>query len=325
MATTNPVVSGLSAYVQENRDVLLKNFALVGSDTRSRIGIQTGIKSSENLHYLNVDPTLQSGANCGFEASGSIAISERKISVAPLAVQLDWCEKFLLGKYAEYLVRFNAEELKNNSFEQYITEALNIEIAKKIEKIIWQGDTTSQDANLNKLNGFLKQMNTEAASLAASVSIASGKTAYEGLFAVYMAMTEESIERGGAIFVSPAIYRSFLADMVALNFYHYAGPEAAFPKEFFLPGSNVKVIYTPGLAGSLKVVATFPENLVYGTDMENDEEVYDIWFSQDDRVWKVDVEWVSGVAYHFPDHIVVGTFAAAPALVAPVAISVANA
>ena len=138
-------------------------------------------------------------------------------------------------------------------------------------------------------------------------------------------MTDEALERGGVIFVSPAIYRAFLADMVSLNLYHYAGANEAFPKEFFLPGTNAKVIYTPGLSGSLKVVGTFAENLVYGTDMTGDEEVYDIWFSQDDRVWKIDIEWLSGVAYHFPDQIVVGTFAAAPALVTPVAISVASA
>lgn len=322
MPTTNPVVSGLSAYVEEKREVLIKNFALVGSDTRSRIGIQTGVKSSAHLHYLDVAPTLQSGENCSFNAAGTITISERTINVAPIAIQMDWCEKLLLGKYAEYLVRFNAEELKNNSFEQYITDALNIEINKKIEKLIWQGDTASTSTDFKWINGFLKQMNTESASLAGNVSIASGSSAYEGLFSVYMAMTEETIERGGVIFVSPAIYRAFLADMVSLNLYHYAGANEAFPKEFYLPGTNVQVIYTAGLAGSLKVVGTFAENLVYGTDMTGDEEVYDIWFSQDDRVWKIDIEWLSGVAYHFPDQIVVGTFAAAPALVPPVAISV---
>lgn len=322
MPTTNPVVSGLSAYIEQNREVLIKNFALVGSDTRSRIGIQTGIKTKEHLHYLDVAPTLQSGVACGFEAAGTITLSQREIQVAPIAIQMDWCEKLLAGKYAEYLVRWNAEGLKENSFEQYITEALNNEINKKIEKLIWQGDTTSASTDLKWINGFLKQMNTESASLAASVSITSGTSAYQGLFSVYMSMPDEAIERGGVIFVSPSIYRAFLADMVSLNFYHYAGPSEAFPKEFYLPGTDVKVIYTAGLAGSLKVVATFAENLVYGTDAMGDEEVYDMWYSQDDRVWKIDIEWVSGVAYHFPNMIVVGTFAAAPALVAPQAISV---
>jgi hypothetical protein len=72
------------------------------------------------------------------------------------------------------------------------------------------------------------------------------------------------------------------------------------------------VVRTPGLAGSLKLVGTCGDNLVYGCDMENDHEDIDLWWSQDDRVFKYQVKWNSGVAYHFPDQVVVGTFAAAP-------------
>ena len=68
----------------------------------------------------------------------------------------------------------------------------------------------------------------------------------------------------------------------------------------------------PGLAGSLKIVGTFGDNLVYGTDGENDNESVDLWWSQDDRVFKYQVKWNTGVAYHFGDQVVVGTFAATP-------------
>ena len=43
MAVTNFLVSTLPAYVQDNQDILIKNFALVGRDTRAHIGIQTGV------------------------------------------------------------------------------------------------------------------------------------------------------------------------------------------------------------------------------------------------------------------------------------------
>ena len=323
MPTTNPVVSGLSAYVQENRDMLLKNFALVGTETRQRIGIQTGIKSSAHLHYLDIAPTLQSGENCGFSALGTATISERTITVAPIKVNMDWCNDFLRGKYAEYLVRINANG-SDMAFEEYFMQGLTNEINKKIEKMIWQGDTASTDTDLKWINGFLKQMNTESSSLAATPSIASGKSAYEGIMQVYMAMPEETLERGGMIFVSPAIFRSFVSDLVALNLFHYNPADGDF-NEITLPGSEVKIVKAPGLAGSLKIVGTFADNLVYGTDMENDNEDIKVWFSDDDDVYKVKVLWATGVAYHFPNQVVVGTFAAAPASVVPVAISVAGA
>lgn len=54
MPTNNFIVTSLPAYVENNRDVLLKNFGLVGTDTRRRIGLQTGIKKSAYLNYLEV-------------------------------------------------------------------------------------------------------------------------------------------------------------------------------------------------------------------------------------------------------------------------------
>ncbi len=74
----------------------------------------------------------------------------------------------------------------------------------------------------------------------------------------------------------------------------------------------MRVIKTPGLAGSLKVVGSFADNFVYGTDGENDAELLDIWWSQDDRVFKWQAKWNSGVAYRFPAMNVLGVFAAAP-------------
>lgn len=314
--SSNPVVSSLPAYIQENHDMILRNFALVGTATRSRIGIQTGVKGKANLNYINIEPTLQDGSDCGFNASGAITLTQRTIETALIKAQDDICPKKLIGKYAEYLVRIAATE-NDLPFEQYIVDGLVRELNKKIEVLIWQGDKTkTTDANLKWINGFLKQFSTEGSYLAANMTgasaLAHGTSAYNAILAVYMAMPEETLDRGGMIFVSPALYRSFLQDMVAKNYFHYSGPQDSAPEEFVFPGSDVKVVKTPGLAGTTlpTLVGTFADNLVYGCDMENDEEVIDIWWSQDDRVFKYDVEWNSGVAYHFPNQVVLAEIAA---------------
>lgn len=307
---TNFLVSNLPSYVQENKDLLIKNFALVGTGTRQRIGLQTGIKKSANLNYFELASTLQDGSGCGHNPIDSITLTQRTIDCAAIKVDGKICPETLVGKYAEYLVRIAATE-NDLPFEQYIANTLVDEINKKIEKLIWLGDTTqTSDASIKWINGFLAQM--DADSDCVDVSIASGTSAYNGLVAVYMAMPEEVLEKGGLIFVSPAIYRVFLQDMVSINFFHYSGPQDSAPEEFVLPGTDVKVVKTPGLTGSLKVVGTFADNLVYGTDGENDNEEIDIWWSQDDRVFKYQVKWNSGVAYKYPAMNVLGTFAAAP-------------
>jgi hypothetical protein len=182
------------------------------------------------------------------------------------------------------------------------------EINKKIEKLIWQGDTTlTTNPDLKWINGLLVQLNADTDVI--DVAIAYGTSAYNSILQTYMALPEEVLERGGVIFVSPALYRSFIQDMVNKNFFHYSGPQDAAPEEFVFPGSDVKVVKTPGLAGASYTVGTFADNLVYGCDAENDNEDIDIWWSQDDRVFKYEVLWNSGVAYHFPAQVVLGTIA----------------
>lgn len=314
MSYTNFSVSGLTAYIQQNRDVLLKNIA-IGKGTRELISIQTGIKYKEHLHDLEVSPVIASGLDCGFSGAGTATLSEREIEVASLKVNMEICPENLIGKYAEYLVRTGATQ-NELPFEQFLLDGIIAGIDEQIETMIWLGDKTNQSSDPVKkwINGFIT---IAAASVTASsgvigVNIASGKSAYEGLLAVYMQIPEKVLKKGAKIFVSPAIFRSFMQDMVNMNFYHY-NPGSAKVEEFALPGTDVIVRNTPGLAGSLKVLATYAENLYYGTDLENDEEDIDVWFSKDDQTYKLLSKWKSGAQIRYLDMVVLGTFAATPA------------
>lgn len=314
MATENFIVTSLPEYIQTNRDMLLKNFALVGTATRRRdITIQTGVKTKEHINYIEVDPVLQDGSTCGFTASGEVTLTQRTVETALVKVNMDICQKKLLGKYAEYLVKIGAGS-EDLPFEQYIVDGILASLNRKIEKLIWQGDKTvhASDSDLKWIDGWLAIAGDE--SDVTDVSITSGTSAYNGIQQVYMALPEEVIERGGEIYVSPSIFRTFMQEMVQLNYFHYSGPQNAAPQEFYFPGTDTKVVSTPGLAGDLHILGTFPRNLVYATDMMGDAEKIDIWFSKDDDVFKLKVEWNLGVEFAFPEFVVLGTFAAAPVL-----------
>ena len=297
---SNFVVTSLPAYVQENRDLLIKNFALVGGETRKRISVQTGIKKDEYINYLNLTPTFQSGAVCGFSAQGGAALTQRLIETARFKVNMEFCPDTLVGKYAEYQVSINASENASLPFEAFIMEALTNEIIKKIETTIWQGVKST-----DLIDGFLTIAGAE--SDVVDVTIA-GTSAYADILAVYNNMTENTLEQGGEIYVSPAKFRAFMQEMVAKNFYHY-NPGNDEPGEFLLPGSNVKVVRTPGLAGKTQVVGTYAKNMYYGCDLENAAEDIKVWYSDDDDLIKVAAKWNMGVQFAFPGEVVLGATA----------------
>lgn len=298
----NFVVTTLPAYVQENKDLLIKNFALVGG-TRNRISVQTGIKSTGRINFLEIAPTLQDGHACGFTSAGDVSLSQRNIETATIKVNLDICPETLRGKYAEYLISTNATE-DALPFEQYIMEGVTNVLARKNENLMWQGDKASGNADLKWIDGFMKIAGAEAEVKDVEIT---GTDVYADILAVYVALPDEAIERGAEIYVSPANYRKFMQQLVEKNYFHYAGAIEAAPTEFFFPGTSAKVVMTPGLTGvNDKILGTFAKNLFYGCDMEGDAEEIKVWYSDDADLYKLKAKWNMGVQIAFPDMVVLG-------------------
>lgn len=301
-------LSELTAYVQENRDVIIRNAVLGNGGIRNRMSIQTGIKTKEKLHPFEVSPIFQDGRGCGFTAQGEAKISERELETGIIKVNMEFCPDDLLGKYAEYLVKISAtaDELP---FEQYILDGVINAINEGVEKMIFLGDKASEDHVLKHIDGFAKILKAEEDVI--DVAIVAGQTAYQGILSVYMAMPEEVINKGAEILVSPAIFRAFMQDMVKANLFHY-NPNEGTVDSFILPGTDVVVRKEVGLTGSLNVIGTYPRNLYYGTDLENATEDVKLWFSDDDDTYKLKVKWNSGVQVAFPQDVVLGEFAQQP-------------
>lgn len=294
-------VTALPAYVENNKELLLKNFGLVGGNTRKRIGIQTGIKKDAYLNFLELNPTLQDGKGCGFEAQGSAPLTQRTISTALLKINLSFCPDDLIGKWAEYLVKV-AHTPDALPFEAEIAEGLVAEINKKVENLIWKGDKSSSNVDLKWIDGILKV----AAGESDVITVTNGNTsAYADIKAVYAALPEEVLERGAEIYVSPAKFRAFVQELVAANLYHY-DPMNQNLDEFLLPGSDCKVVKTAGLAGSNSIVGTFAKNLVYGCDMENGTEDIKVIYDEKTEEYLVKAKWNSGVQIAFPNMVVLG-------------------
>ena len=281
----NFVVAGLPAYVQENKEMLIKNFALVGGGTRSRISVQTGVKSSAAINFLEVNPTLQDGNVCGFTAQGDVTLTQRVIETKTKKVNLEICPETLRGKYTEYLISTSATEA-SLPFEQYIMEGLTNSLNKTIEKAIWQGE--------GDVRGFAQTIDTP-------VAVSADGDIYDEIEAVYMAIPEEALAYGAEIYVSPADYRKFLLALVKKNYFHYASATEAAPAEFFFPGTDAKVVKTDGLTGTNVIYGTFAKNLFYGCDMEGDAEDIKVWWSDDDQVYKVLAKWNMGTQVAFPN------------------------
>lgn len=278
-------VQALGAYVQENRDIILKDIVFGGEygNTIPLMTKQLGIKTTEKIHPSTLEAVLQDvSGECGFNPQGDLNITERSITTSQKKVNMEFCLEKLLGKFAEYKVRVGANE-DALPFEAEIIDGLVKSINKQVEKGVWTDLITNTTAQL---------------------TVASTGTAYERVMAVYMALPEAILE-DAVIFVSPATFREYVNDLVNKNFYHY-NPADGDLEEIFIPGSGVKVRKAKGLAEQTDdvIFGTSPKNMIYGTDFMDNKEEVKAWFSDDNDTYRIKVRFNYGANVAFPDLVV---------------------
>ena len=295
MANIN--TSALSNYVEEHNIPLINQIVLGGSIIQD-LTVQPGIKTRARIHYLSTDPTFQDGSACGFNAAGTAALTEREIVTGLVKVNMEFCQKELLGHYAEYLVRISAgaEDL---GFEKELVDSIIANIQKKLEVKIFQGRKDGGD----QFDGLIK-VATDAGVSEDVLTKSDG--AYANIKQVYMSLPESAIEKGATIYVSPATYREFTQELVAKNLFHYAGPVDAYPTEIIFPGTDVKVKKAAGLAGTDYIFAGVSKDWFYGCDLQDANEELKIWYSNDDDVVRIKALWNSGLQVAFPDEVKIG-------------------
>ena len=278
-------VTALGTYVQENKDIILKDIVFGGEygNTIPLMTKQLGIKTTEKIHPSTLEAVLQDvSGECGFNPQGDLNISERSITTSQKKVNMEFCLEKLLGKFAEYTVRVGANQ-DALPFEAEIIDGLVKSINKQVEKGVWTDLITNTTAQL---------------------TVASTGTAYERIMAVYMALPEAILE-DAVIFVSPATFREYVKDLVDKNFYHY-NPADGDLEEIFIPGSGVKVRKANGLAEQTEdvIFGTSPKNMIYGTDFMDNKEEIKAWFSDDNDTYRIKVRFNYGANVAFPDLVV---------------------
>lgn len=302
-------VSALTNYVKTNEDVLIKSVVLGGvkGDTISNLSLQTGIKTKERLNYLDVEPAFQDGTNCGFSASGKTEFTEREIETKQYKVQDQYCDRVLLGKFAEYQVKINAQkEASDLPFEAELMDEIIGGINAGMEKEVWLGTGTGSSL----IKGFVTLAASADSASTVAVSIESGTSVYNAIKKVVMAIPERIIDEA-VVFVSPAIYRAFVQEMVEKNYFHYKNDGNVENMDITFPGTDIKVHKTIGLTGDKKhIYASSYKNMVYGCDLQGDEEKVKVWNDDNSELFKYSIRWNAGVMTYFPDMVVLGTGAA---------------
>jgi hypothetical protein len=148
-------LDGLTDFVKENaQNIVVKS--VLGSRTVNWVTVQPGIKSAEALTRLVASAVLQSGA-CGWNPLGVTKLDQRVITVEDLKDQEATCTKDLEKKFLQLEVAPGAiAGAEDMPIEALYTEEKVKANQRAVDKLFWQGDKTSTNTELNKIDGILK-------------------------------------------------------------------------------------------------------------------------------------------------------------------------
>lgn len=296
-------VSTITGYVDANEKELIGK-TLIGGKTAGLLNLQTGVKGSSYLNLLNADPTLQAGG-CGWNEDGDSTLTRREIKTGLIKVNLSFCDKDLIGTSMQHGVKI-AVGAKTLPFEEeFIGQNLRA-IQKKLEEAIWQGDADSGVGHLKRFDGFLKVLDgADVVDAGTTLDVVAEPT--KAIKAVITSIPNEIMDRNDkVIFVGYDVYRAYIAELQEANLFHYtANLEGSM--ELVIPGTDIKLIGVHGLTGQKKIVASYLENMYFGTDLEGDSEKFKFWYSEDNAEFRLKVEFNAGVQVAFPDFVSVYT------------------
>ena len=300
MATQNPIVSTITGYVESHSDELLVA-SVLGARSAKMFDLMTGLKGPAKLNYMETNPVLQDASECGWSESGSTEFTQRQIDPKYLKINMAFCDKNLLKTAHQHAVKV-AAGIKNLPFEQEWTKNISDKVAAAIERMIYFGDGSKD----NEFEGLIPILEG-ASAVTTNVSAATGTSAYAFLKEVSLAIPAQV--KNPVILVSTSLYREFMQDLVSANLFHY--DPANGEDGYKLPGTNIQVLGVEGLIPAAGdnydyALAGAIENFVYGVDLEGDSDTWDLWYSKDNKEFRLDCEFIAGTQVKFPAEVTVG-------------------
>lgn len=284
-------VNSLPEYIEVNKDELFVK-SVAGAKTLDYVEIMANVKGKAALNYLDSSVVLADGSSCGWNPQGDDTFTQKYVDTKLITVQKEFCWKDMRNKWMNYDLNIAAGR-ETLPFEAKIAESNTNAIKKEVEKMVWQGNDNAG------VDGFLAQMTADSA-----VVKGTGATATERIEKAVELISTEALEKGVTIFVSFTDFRSYVKEQNAECCANRAIIDANTAELIYAGDSRIKIVPVAGLEGTSKVVAATADALVYATDIEGADTVYEMFYDKKDDKMNFKVTFNAGVAIKFSNELV---------------------
>ena len=308
-------LAGLSQYTNQQTLPLITK-SLFNARTISLINKQVGVKYVSALNLLDTTTTFAYGNSCGFDGSGNTTdFTQRNLTAVHVKVHEAMCPKSLEAYWMQTQLTAGSRPT-TIPFEQVYADQKVLSIQKALETAVWQGTGAT-----GSITGFAKIFLDAATANPSTDCIDLNDTAYgwasDLTFATLQSTSSNAIKllntfetylpadiKGYddvAIFCGIDVFTAIKQGLVAQNYFNISYLNGVENYELTLPGSNIKLYGVNGLNGTYDLYAGRASHMVFGTDLLNEEERFEIFYAKEADQVRFVTEFKAGVQIAFPD------------------------
>ncbi len=241
--------------------------------------IWLNVKDSINIQLANLGTVIQVDG-CDFNASGDITLSEKKLSVTDLKVNLKYCKTTLENTFLSEEMRAGAlNSAPPASFESWFNAYLTEKVGANIETLVWRSDTAGvggiyTDAVYKQFVGLEPAIRRSATSkkVQGTSGVTATATVFDEFEKFYLKFPVAVRNKPSfKVFAHPDIVWAFgiaASKVNGDNSAYLIGDKIA-PK---FGGINIVEADLPAYT----MIATMSENIHFGTDLLSDYNAYEV-------------------------------------------------
>jgi|GEM_PF-2217370 len=273
-------VSGLPAFT-DNTLPDIKTDLIANSDFLADLTLETGIKGTREIALLNANVVLKAKVGCTTSPDGAVVFTDKALTTVLLQAGVEFCNEDLNGKMTQILNTLGTATQNGQlpaDLETILMAYLTKLLARKAQRVVILGDTTSLDAELALFDGLVKKIEADAtvANFTSGAVAITAANAYGLAYGVFKAINPELMDNGMPVtlFMGRSAALFVLESWNAANPYTQVSvPAGGTSMRFTLPLTDIEVRTLPELNGLDKMFA-IPMSLAYlGVDLESDMEL----------------------------------------------------
>ncbi|MFM7088514.1 MAG: hypothetical protein ACKOW9_03205 [Candidatus Paceibacterota bacterium] len=297
----------LTAWVKDNGDLIPEMIAVVPTLQRPEIMKYTGLKGTQRVSTIDDTINIQADG-CGLTDTGTTSLASVSITVDDLTDFTSYCVNDLNGYGVSNKMNAGSKDDQLPEEEIFVQNRLN-KLSLAIQDILWSAAKTGHNGRAattyTSTDGIERKI-WEASASTVNVT-ATGLTSSNVVAGVDTITGNIPADNQNVIpyyfYVPVSFANTIVQGLRTANLFSYQ-PDYDIMNGFVFPNAlNVTIVPTQKLSTSYAYL--IPEKtILFGTDLENEQENIDIWHEKKDNKVYFKTNWKQGVNVVRPANIV---------------------